>query len=38
MNGGADQPGCETPKLDSLKTIGDLAKIPINGIYLCKLK
>lgn len=32
MNGGADQPGCETPKLDTLKSIGDLAKIPINVI------
>lgn len=31
MNGGADQPGCEVPKLDSLKSIGDLAKIPITG-------
>ncbi|KAK3915023.1 Inactive pancreatic lipase-related protein 1 [Frankliniella fusca] len=32
LNGGADQPGCETPKLDTLKSIGDLAKIPINVI------
>lgn len=32
MNGGADQPGCEVPTVDTLKSIGDLAKIPITVI------
>lgn len=33
MNGGADQPGCEVPSLDTpLKSIGDLAKIPVTVI------
>ena len=33
MNGGADQPGCQVPKPDAIKSLGDIAKIPVSGKY-----